>query len=97
MIKKILLIIVSLVLFVPLTYSDYQPNIDDEVKLYNFTRDILLRLEKYENTEELQKTIQNKMLELSGGSKKNSVNIIINYRKNIEVFVNMELNLFIII
>jgi hypothetical protein len=71
MIKKILLIIVSLVLFIPLTYSDYQANIDDEVKLYNFTRDILLRLEKYENTEELQKTIQNKMLELSGGSKKN--------------------------
>jgi hypothetical protein len=48
------------------TFADYTPNIDDEVKLYNFTRDILLRLEKYDNTEELQKRIQYKMLELSG-------------------------------
>jgi hypothetical protein len=65
MIKKVLLIILSFILFIPLTYSDYQANIDDEVKLYNFTRDVLLRLEKYENTDELQKRIQNKMLELS--------------------------------
>lgn len=66
-------LIISIILWIMLlwesTFADYQPNIDDEVRLYNFTRNLLLRIEKFENTEEFKKSIQNKMLELSWETK----------------------------
>lgn len=42
----------------------YEKNMDDEVKLYNVTRKILLRLETSENTEVLQTQVKDKIAEL---------------------------------
>lgn len=65
---KILKIIIVLILGVSLiqsTYTNYDRNIDDEYMLYNFTRDIVYRLEKFENSHELKLKVQKYLLEIS--------------------------------
>ena len=72
-------------LFWQMASADYTPNVEDEVKLYNVTRDLLLRLEEKDNKENIINKIQKQIINLSW----KSVSDLRNYDKN-ESFENFQ-------
>ncbi len=76
--KLIISTIVWIMLLWQMTFADYEPNVEDEVKLYNITRDLLLRLEKNDNKESIINKMQEKIVDLSWKSE----NELKNYDKN---------------
>lgn len=86
--KNIIKILLWIVFLMSITNvsANYTKNIDDEVKLYNLTRQILLDIEKSENTKVLQKNIQNKMAELLWKTHSEIGNSYSQYNKNFNTF-----------